>query len=193
MPQKQLQMLTMMIRTNPMMLYSLGINPARIMKELELGEKAQSLRDMSPSQKEEQDRAAWSSWLSDYIKILEQDAKPYNKSDYELQRTAVMNANNPRLVLRNWMAQAAIEKAEEGDYSETKTLFEALCDPYGTNEDNMLCKVGESESKSSSSSPTEVEDSSSAGPSCEKCSKPKPKSDAYYGPAPDWAHKLRVS
>lgn len=33
------------------------------------------------------------------------------------QRSVAMNAVNPCIVLRNWVAQVAIERAEAGDYS----------------------------------------------------------------------------
>jgi hypothetical protein len=41
-----------------------------------------------------------------------------------------MAASNPRLVLRNWIAQAAISAAEEGDYAHVQHLLQLLRDPY---------------------------------------------------------------
>lgn len=35
-----------------------------------------------------------------------------------------------RFILRNYIAQAAIEKAEKGDYTRVKELMKALEDPY---------------------------------------------------------------
>jgi len=37
---------------------------------------------------------------------------------------------NPKYILRNYMVEVAINKAESGDYSEIKTLFELLRKPY---------------------------------------------------------------
>ena len=37
---------------------------------------------------------------------------------------------NPALVLRNWLAQRAIEQAEAGDMGELERLHAALADPF---------------------------------------------------------------
>lgn len=42
---------------------------------------------------------------------------------------------NPRYVLRNWMAQSAIEKAEKDDFSEVQFLLKVLQNPYIINEE----------------------------------------------------------
>ncbi|KTS77872.1 hypothetical protein NS274_10015 [Pseudomonas oryzihabitans] len=47
-------------------------------------------------------------------------------------RTARMNAVNPLYVLRNYLAQQAIERAEAGDYSEVRLLHEVLSRPFET-------------------------------------------------------------
>lgn len=42
----------------------------------------------------------------------------------------MMNQNNPRYILRNYLVQIAIKKAEQGDYSEIHRLIKLLQDPY---------------------------------------------------------------
>jgi uncharacterized protein YdiU (UPF0061 family) len=47
-----------------------------------------------------------------------------------LQRQQQMQATNPKYILRNYLAQIAIEKAEKGDFSEIDTLLMLLQNPY---------------------------------------------------------------
>jgi uncharacterized protein YdiU (UPF0061 family) len=45
-------------------------------------------------------------------------------------RRTRMHAVNPLYILRNYLAQRAIEAAEQGDYSEVRRLHQVLCTPF---------------------------------------------------------------
>jgi uncharacterized protein YdiU (UPF0061 family) len=63
-------------------------------------------------------------WLRDLI-------QRWNKSAISRQaRVERMNANNPKYVLRNYLAQLAIDKAEKEDYSLVHELQAVLTKPY---------------------------------------------------------------
>jgi len=47
-----------------------------------------------------------------------------------------MNTVNPKYVLRNYMAQLAIDKANEEDYSLVDELFQLLKKPYDEQPEN---------------------------------------------------------
>ena len=47
-----------------------------------------------------------------------------------MQRQQQMQATNPKYILRNYLAQIAIEKAEKGDFSEIDTLLMLVQNPY---------------------------------------------------------------
>ena len=49
---------------------------------------------------------------------------------YRAQRQAQMRSVNPAIVLRNWLAQRAIEQAEQGDMRELERLHSALSQPF---------------------------------------------------------------
>ena len=61
----------------------------------------------------------WNAWLS----------KWWSRVDGEPDRGA-MRLANPKYVLRNWMAQLAIDAADKGDYSVATELHELLRSPY---------------------------------------------------------------
>ncbi len=63
-------------------------------------------------------------WLKRYNQHLIQDGIPH-----EIRRER-MNRVNPKYVLRNYMAQIAIDKAEQGDFALIAELLELLRHPY---------------------------------------------------------------
>lgn len=69
-------------------------------------------------------KSQWNEWFQDYNDRL----KSENLSDKE--RQSYMNSVNPKYVLRNYMAQLAIDKANEADYTLVDELFEMLKKPY---------------------------------------------------------------
>jgi uncharacterized protein YdiU (UPF0061 family) len=66
----------------------------------------------------------FSQWLERYAARLRQDAEPTQT------RVTRMNQFNPRFVLRNYLAQQAIEAAEQGDPGLIHELLEILRHPY---------------------------------------------------------------
>ncbi|WP_252177814.1 protein adenylyltransferase SelO [Endozoicomonas sp. 4G] len=68
-------------------------------------------------------------WLQRY------DERVLRNSEPEQQRHQRMKQVNPKYVLRNYLAQTAIEKAETGDYSEIKQLMTVLKSPYDEHPD----------------------------------------------------------
>jgi uncharacterized protein YdiU (UPF0061 family) len=63
-------------------------------------------------------RERWEGWLTRYLKLV------------SIDRIDAMNRSNPKYVLRNWMAQLAIDKAEHGDFSLVQELYDMLRFPY---------------------------------------------------------------
>jgi len=66
----------------------------------------------------------WNNWAKAYTERLTKEART------DTERKAAMNLVNPKYVLRNYMAQLAIDKATEGDYSLVDELFQLLKQPY---------------------------------------------------------------
>jgi uncharacterized protein YdiU (UPF0061 family) len=70
------------------------------------------------------DRVACDVWLDGWRARQAQTPWP------DAERQAAMLAANPKYVLRNWLAEAAIRKAKEGDFSEVQRLLTCLRRPY---------------------------------------------------------------
>ena len=74
-----------------------------------------------PSEADRERIAAWvRAWLA---RVTEQEPD-------SARRRAAMNAVNPRYVLRNWLAQLAIDRAEQSDLAGIHELLEVLRHPY---------------------------------------------------------------
>lgn len=67
---------------------------------------------------------AFKDWLKDYHSRLAQE-----KTTPE-QRQENMRAINPKYILRNYLAQTAIEQAEQGDFGEIERLMKILQRPF---------------------------------------------------------------
>jgi uncharacterized protein YdiU (UPF0061 family) len=84
--------------------------------EIEAGQA--SIRDMFL------DRVAFDHWFTDY------QARLSTESQTQQDRCKLMNQVNPKFILRNYLAQNAIEEAEGGDFSEVTKLTGVLQHPY---------------------------------------------------------------
>lgn len=78
----------------------------------------------SPKKREEAYIAKMNNWLLRYKNRMQNDMQSPE------QRKEAMNRVNPKYVLRNYLAQMAIDKAETGDNSLVKELLGVLRTPY---------------------------------------------------------------
>ncbi|MCB9359999.1 MAG: YdiU family protein [Flavobacteriales bacterium] len=66
----------------------------------------------------------WKDWMKRYVARLQEEAAT------DEERKQVMNTVNPKYVLRNYMAQLAIDAANKADYRVVGELFTILEKPY---------------------------------------------------------------
>uniref|UniRef100_A0A9L0SCB5 Selenoprotein O n=1 Tax=Equus caballus TaxID=9796 RepID=A0A9L0SCB5_HORSE len=64
-------------------------------------------------------------WVSQYLLRLKS-----NMNDSDSERRKRMMTVNPRYVLKNWMAESAVRKAERNDFSEVRLLQQVLQHPF---------------------------------------------------------------
>ncbi|MGZ3237360.1 MAG: protein adenylyltransferase SelO [Burkholderiaceae bacterium] len=76
------------------------------------------------------DRPGLDAWVQQYRARLRQE----NSEDH--QRRLAMHAVNPKFILRNYLAQIAIEKAQNKDFSEIERLRKVLENPFDEQAEN---------------------------------------------------------
>jgi uncharacterized protein YdiU (UPF0061 family) len=76
------------------------------------------------------DRPAFDAWAVQYRTRLRHEAST------DASRRAAMHAVNPKYVLRNYLAQVAIEKAQNKDFSEVGKLLAVLEKPFDEQAEN---------------------------------------------------------
>jgi len=131
MDKRQFKMLLMVAQTNPGMLGALGRHAALLKDEIERYERTESLQELSDSDVEEKNRTNWSDWLDKYTERLKKEEEDISDTEaLGKDRVDMMNNTNPRFILRNYIAQHAIEEAEKGNYSEVQRVLRLLQSPY---------------------------------------------------------------
>ncbi|RAL20107.1 YdiU family protein [Lujinxingia litoralis] len=78
----------------------------------------------APESHREEDWEAIDAWLRAYV------ARVQNDGTSDVARREAMNAVNPMYILRNYLAQEAIDQAEQGDFSKVHELMAVLRHPY---------------------------------------------------------------
>ncbi len=78
----------------------------------------------TPSDFDSEVKENWHQWFTQYLQRLNRE----KQSDAD--RKVKMNSVNPKYVLRNYMAQLAIDNADKGDYKLIDELYQLLKKPY---------------------------------------------------------------
>nr|XP_019955406.1 PREDICTED: selenoprotein O-like isoform X3 [Paralichthys olivaceus] len=126
----ELAMILSMAQTNPVM-FSMAAGSPGVAQQLERMGRLKELLETDQDELKEKQRDDWVRWVSRYRRRLSKESDDAsNLSFIKKQRLSVMNSNNPRVILRNYIAQNAIQAAEKGDFSEVNRVLEALEDPY---------------------------------------------------------------
>lgn len=101
-------------------------NLAKISKTMSVDQALDTILDAfyNPEELRGKVKENWENWLGKYIKRIAQE----ELSDQE--RSIVMNKVNPKYVLRNYIAQLIIDKADQGDYSLLNDIHALLKQPY---------------------------------------------------------------
>lgn len=193
---RQLQMFVQLMQTNPGILPALGSRFTVIAQELERLENLQKLDGVTDMGKMQKDGVSWDTWLQQYedrLKLEEEGVSDLDLANQE--RVKVMNATNPKFILRNYIAQNAIDLAEKGDFTEVRRVLKLLENPYSDTVDFGDLEKPEVKVKDE---PTQDEDSGASGSKAgtsptTSCARRTFTSLPYDSRPPDWALDLRVT
>uniref|UniRef100_H3BB85 Selenoprotein O n=2 Tax=Latimeria chalumnae TaxID=7897 RepID=H3BB85_LATCH len=127
---RQLSMILMLAQSNPQLFDLIG-SKAAVTKELDRIERYSKLQQLTDADLLSRNKKQWTEWLQKYSSRLEEEKEGTTDIDeLNVQRVKLMNSNNPKFVLRNYIAQNAIEAAENGDFSEVRRVLKLLENPY---------------------------------------------------------------
>uniref|UniRef100_A0A8C5RQN2 Selenoprotein O n=1 Tax=Laticauda laticaudata TaxID=8630 RepID=A0A8C5RQN2_LATLA len=119
---RQLSMMLMLAQSNPQ-LFALFGTKSNINKELERIEQFSKLQQLTASDLVNRNKKTWTNWLQNYRVRLEKEMEYISNTDtWNDERLKIMNASNPKYILRNYIAQKAIEAAENGDFLEVSSF-----------------------------------------------------------------------
>ncbi|KAL5514997.1 hypothetical protein EMCRGX_G000102 [Ephydatia muelleri] len=134
MPESQLETLTQLMQQSPEILLQLGITPDLITAERTKRDALLKVKNTTVEEKQSSDGQLWMTWLEAYKARLLQEVEGVASHEdlmkINSERERKMKASNPRFVLRNHIAQQAIELAENGDFSEVTRVQKMLQKPY---------------------------------------------------------------
>lgn len=130
---RELAMLLSLAQSNPA-LFQMISDRMTIARQLD---KLSKLKDLMESSQEElkiKQAEDWTAWITRYRKRLGRELEGLSDAVQAVQdeRVKVMDSTNPRVVLRNYIAQNAIEAAESGDFSEVQRVLKVLEKPFSS-------------------------------------------------------------
>lgn len=169
-----------LLSQHPEIMEQLGKSAMAINQELERRKKFEEIKKLSPEEKRKKDEETWDAWLDEYKQRLYLETEGIDDVEHLNQdKVKIMNSTNPKFVLRNHIAQVAIEAAEKGDYSEVRKVLEILENPF--NEE--LPDSPKEHSSTHSSKSGEIESDAESQRITRR----------YDAPPPQWARCLKVS
>lgn len=129
---RELAMLLSMAQSNPA-LFQMISDRATVARQLDRLSKLRDLMETSQEELKTKQAEDWSRWVTCYRKRLARELE--GQSDMaavQEERVRVMDSTNPRVILRNYIAQNAIEAAENGDFSEVQRVLKVLEKPFSS-------------------------------------------------------------
>ncbi|KAM4615563.1 selenoprotein O2 [Polymixia lowei] len=129
MEDRELAMILSMAQTNPAM-FGLVADTPEVAQQLDKMGRLKELLETNQVELRVKQRDDWIRWAGRYRRRLARECDGASDLSIKQERVHVMNSINPRVVLRNYIAQNAIQAADRGDFSEVRRILKVLENPY---------------------------------------------------------------
>lgn len=135
---RELTMLLSLAQSNAA-LFGMLSDQRMLARQLEKLSRLKELLESTETDLKAKQTEEWTCWIKQYRQRLAREYEgECDVKAVQEERVRVMNSTNPRVVLRNYIAQNAIEAAENGDFSEVQRVLKVLEKPFCTQEDLEL-------------------------------------------------------
>ncbi|TMW64805.1 hypothetical protein Poli38472_008972 [Pythium oligandrum] len=131
----QYEMVAALLEKNPVQARMYGITIETFEHMTQEREKLAELNRSSDAERHELLRTSWAKWMESYVARLKEETDSQPAAAHEMHRRTKMLEVNPLFVLRNHVAQKAIDAAIEGDYDEVAHIFDLLTHPFDKSTD----------------------------------------------------------
>jgi uncharacterized protein YdiU (UPF0061 family) len=135
---EQLKLLKQLAQRDQNMLAMLGGSQQMIDNEERRMELHKHMKQTSAEEKCERDKQLWWKWIAAYKRRLGKEPGVDSEAGLDERRKQQMKKNNPKYVLRNWVAQQTIDAAENGNYDEVQRVLDRLMKPYAEDDKSPL-------------------------------------------------------
>ncbi|GMF36089.1 unnamed protein product [Phytophthora fragariaefolia] len=122
----QFNMIVMLLQENPTRARQYGITPDLVAQMKANRAAKEMLEATTDEERAESVRTAWEDWIDVYISRVTEEGDAASDAERRLRMLKV----NPLFVLRNHVAQKAIDFAHDGDYDGVQHIFELLIRPF---------------------------------------------------------------
>ncbi|KAL0968481.1 hypothetical protein UPYG_G00267410 [Umbra pygmaea] len=127
---RELAMLLQLGQSNPS-LFQMITSRRSLAMQMEKLARLKELLDADEEEVKARHREDWAAWIKSYRKRLAVELEGQSDiQELQEERVKVMETTNPRYVLRNYIAQNAIEAAENGDFTEVQQVLKVLEKPF---------------------------------------------------------------
>eukprot|EP01091_Cochliopodium_minus_P015069 TRINITY_DN5264_c0_g3_i1.p1 TRINITY_DN5264_c0_g3~~TRINITY_DN5264_c0_g3_i1.p1 ORF type:complete len:617 (-),score=206.72 TRINITY_DN5264_c0_g3_i1:54-1904(-) len=138
MPQKNLLKVYEFDQSNPGMLEQMGSQGERLLTELRKFKKFINFKDLTEETLLNKNTLLWKEWLLTYSERILRDFAGFEDikdiKSFNEKRIKILNENNPRFVLRNYIAEKSIRLAKKGKYEEVNRLRDLFRIPFTEDE-----------------------------------------------------------